>query len=740
MRRLLAAGWLLLCARLLAEAQPFSLRLGASGALDIPLAGALADVLVLGQQTDALAGYDVHDVPAPPPPPGQGVPWLCFITPDPLTSHCWHDLRPVAAAQAWQLTLAGVSPGNSVTLHWRLESGTLGQAPLRLLDGQTGEVLVTDMLATTSIALAEGDQSLWVAYGAGNLPPAPRADAAFMLSADDDLALAFADLLANDRDPDRDEGLSVVAAGLPERLRNTPVKAGTSPYGTSHYDVALERIVYTPPSPFPADWTGAVALTYTARDNSPLGALEGTGTVVVTAAPDIVQDPLSARLQAAAGTSARLVYTLRHHGNLQSLEIEFPLPLVGAGSGLAFWRFLGGYADDATETADPAVDAGLGPDGLPATADDTGLLRLDFGTTVPASGTRLHFDVQVPAEATHEERVTALARYRLADGSEVEQTQVLAEVTIVKPRYALVFLAGPGGTLVGRAAQTITHGAAATPIEAVPDYGYVFSHWSDGATANPRILTNVQAGATLTAQFVAAGPADPHGPFTLLFDHPTNPDGLRLWDFTGHYVTLLGPYEVTLDVLHGERGTLTGSGTLAGAMPGGTLVTLPLTIRGKVTGRVGAVTVAINLSGRNATSSAKAKLTMTLGVTGLAGAYSVRLSDTTGGKDSPSGACAMDLPPDMDGTVLMPINLALDPNGTVTGTGLLTLANGRAVDLLLRGRKGSGNTLLRALGNRGEDPAFGAVTLTLNVVTLTNATATVNSLTGVAFGQFPSWP
>jgi hypothetical protein len=731
---------LLSCAGLWAAAAPFALRFGASGGLAIPLEGAAADVLLIGERADALPGYDSNDVPAPPAPPGEGVPLLFFATGEPLTSQCWHDFRPLGVGQTWELHLEGMASGTTVTLTWRLDSGSLGANSLQLVDRQTRAVLVPDLLATNSIAFQDHDRTLLVTYGDGNLLPSPRYDATFMLETDSFASLPFAALLGNDDDPDAGDLLSVVAVGSPALPGGATPAPGSTTYGTTALDAANARLTYALPTPLPADWTGQVAFGYSARDSSPFGPGESQGTVRLTVAPHLVQDPLAARVLAPAGSVVELSYTLRHTGALQSLAIEYALPLFGSGAGLGSWQFQGEYGDDAAGTAAPLIEAGYGPDGIPGTADDTGTVRLDFGTAVPPTGTRLHFRVRLPTTASGEARVTSRARYCLGSAPTAEPSQVLADVVVKVPTYTVAFTAGTGGTLSGTAAQAVDYGGNSTAVLAVAAPGYAFVRWSDGVTTNPRRFTNVQADARVTAEFVLILPVEPSGHFDLGFRNAANPPGRELWDFTGHYNAPLGAYTLQMDLVHDERGALTGTGTVSGSLPGGSPVSVPVTLRGRASGQGGVVTVAIRLSGMNATSSATAKLILTREASGLVGAYAVSLGLASGGNDSVSGTCALALPAGMDGSFRLGVDLVQHDRAMVTGSGRLTLSNGRAVDLLIRGRSAGGTTLLHVEGDGTIDPLFGALQLALQITTFSNHAADITTLSGKAFGQRVNWP
>lgn len=67
--------------------------------------------------------------------------------------------------------------------------------------------------------------------------------------------------------------------------------------------------------------------------------------------------------------------------------------------------------------------------------------------------------------------------------------------------FVLSYTAGPNGSLVGAASQTVTYGASGASVTAVPDQGYSFSQWSDSSTANPRTDNNVDSDLSVRAAF-----------------------------------------------------------------------------------------------------------------------------------------------------------------------------------------------------------------------------------------------
>jgi len=68
-------------------------------------------------------------------------------------------------------------------------------------------------------------------------------------------------------------------------------------------------------------------------------------------------------------------------------------------------------------------------------------------------------------------------------------------------RYNVNYSAGPNGSLIGNAAQSVNHGANGTAITANPATGYHFVNWSDDSTENPRTDNNVTNNISVTANF-----------------------------------------------------------------------------------------------------------------------------------------------------------------------------------------------------------------------------------------------
>ena len=75
-----------------------------------------------------------------------------------------------------------------------------------------------------------------------------------------------------------------------------------------------------------------------------------------------------------------------------------------------------------------------------------------------------------------------------------------------KLRYTITYLAEEGGSISGMSTQKIEKGGNGQEVTAVPDYGYSFSHWSDGVTTATRQEKQVLENKQITAVFVESLP------------------------------------------------------------------------------------------------------------------------------------------------------------------------------------------------------------------------------------------
>lgn len=85
-------------------------------------------------------------------------------------------------------------------------------------------------------------------------------------------------------------------------------------------------------------------------------------------------------------------------------------------------------------------------------------------------------------------------------------SEVAYAMTYQKLRYTVTYLAETGGSISGMTTQKIEKGGDGFEVTAVPDYGYSFSHWSDGVTTATRKETQVTKHQEYTAIFVESLP------------------------------------------------------------------------------------------------------------------------------------------------------------------------------------------------------------------------------------------
>lgn len=69
-------------------------------------------------------------------------------------------------------------------------------------------------------------------------------------------------------------------------------------------------------------------------------------------------------------------------------------------------------------------------------------------------------------------------------------------------QYTLSYEADQGGTLIGSNFQTVFEGGSGSEIFALAAENYIFSHWSDGVTDNPRVDIDVKENIEVIAFFV----------------------------------------------------------------------------------------------------------------------------------------------------------------------------------------------------------------------------------------------
>lgn len=74
-------------------------------------------------------------------------------------------------------------------------------------------------------------------------------------------------------------------------------------------------------------------------------------------------------------------------------------------------------------------------------------------------------------------------------------------VTFSPQQFTLQYLAGAHGSIAGNALQLVNYAGSGSEVQAIPDVGYQFDHWSDGRPGAGRTDANVIANVSVTAVF-----------------------------------------------------------------------------------------------------------------------------------------------------------------------------------------------------------------------------------------------
>jgi hypothetical protein len=330
-------------------------------------------------------------------------------------------------------------------------------------------------------------------------------------------------------------------------------------------------------------------------------------------------------------------------------------------------------------------------------------------------------------------------------GWDTDIAHVRADLTVTaqygRQTYAVSFLAGAGGSISGRAAQTVGHDGSTEPVTAEPDFGHVFVQWDDDSTANPRTLHHVTTATTRVASFRQAGAVPPRGTFLAQVDAAGVAAGHGLWDLTGPYAASVAGNLLTLNLLHDANGKLSGTASLQ-VNTGKAQVPVAMSIRGSTKGSGGALLVSLALQGANVAGAVSVSLALELTLNTAANQLSgpVAGSLTRGGVTTPVSQpqpIVLDIPAPMDGTWTLSLDLAQAPR-TLSGTARLTLRNGVAHLYTLRGRP-SGAAVLVALSADPSDPAARGTDVRATLETLEGGWARLQGLSGKAYGQTLIW-
>jgi hypothetical protein len=310
-------------------------------------------------------------------------------------------------------------------------------------------------------------------------------------------------------------------------------------------------------------------------------------------------------------------------------------------------------------------------------------------------------------------------------------------VAVFTPRsYTLTYAAGAHGAISGPTPQTVAYAADGTEVTAVPEFGFHFVGWSDGSAANPRLDANVSADLTVTALF-GQDPALPDGHFLALAARADVGAGKGWWDLTGTYPLVVLGNPLSMALVHGPQGRLTGQATCTL----GKATVVNLCLRGSARGRNGTTKAMIGLRGAAADRTAAVSLTLDLSVDPanrqLVGTMSGTVRD--GATTTPvSTAVALPISLPMDGTWSLDFQLVQDATG-IAGTARLTLAHGVAHSYRVKGRAGSGDTVvLSPAGDRNAAEAYG-IRITTTVTPLQGGWARLESFSGIGYGQKIGW-
>ncbi|MBN2450407.1 MAG: hypothetical protein JXR77_08455, partial [Lentisphaeria bacterium] len=323
-----------------------------------------------------------------------------------------------------------------------------------------------------------------------------------------------------------------------------------------------------------------------------------------------------------------------------------------------------------------------------------------------------------------------------------QETNVTADLAVTAEfainMYTVTFLAGANGSILGPTPQIVSHGGNTTEVTAEAARGYVFERWDDGSTANSRVLTHVATDNTLTALFRQALPVDPEGLFVASVDETDVLVGQRgIWDFSGAYATVTKGIGIALEIVHDTKGKVTGNGTLT--LPGTPPVTLPVTVKGKVSGKAGVTTLSLALKGSAAEAKVSARLTLVLNVAArqLAGPAAIKGKAGDDAINEVIPLLVLDVPAPMDGTYDLFLTL-LDQGKAIAGDAILILSNGDHYLFLVKGKR-AGSQLGLALKGDPSDPPAKGIKIKTTVTTLEGGQALLDAAAIKAFGQAFAW-
>jgi len=322
-------------------------------------------------------------------------------------------------------------------------------------------------------------------------------------------------------------------------------------------------------------------------------------------------------------------------------------------------------------------------------------------------------------------------------------TNVTADITVtaefVIDVYFVVFQADANGALDGVPHQGVTPGGSTDPVTAVPAYGFAFLQWSDGSTENPRVVTNVTANLTLTAQFAPATAVAPNGPFLAVVNRAAAAAGQGWWNVSGVYHTAVAGSALALTMAEDTKGKITGPAVLQ-VNTGKAIVPVNMPIKGAARGSAGELVVALALKGADKANGIAVSLKLTL----YLDATTRQLSGpVTGTIRTPAGTtpvtdvAVLDIPAPMDGSWRLQFQLA--QTGTaVTGTAILTLADGSPFHSMVKG-KVDGQAVLASLAADPTDPLAKGLKIKASLTPLQGGWARLEAFSAKGYGQTLLW-
>jgi hypothetical protein len=229
----------------------------------------------------------------------------------------------------------------------------------------------------------------------------------------------------------------------------------------------------------------------------------------------------------------------------------------------------------------------------------------------------------------------------------------------------------------------------------------------------------------------------PHGEFAAEVSAAEVLAGRGWWDLSGTYVTAAAGNPLVLNVIHDPTGKVSGMATCTIAKA--TVVTMP--IKGSVKGSRGSTVMKCTLKGADLTRTVNVALTLNL----MVDTANRHLTGWMAGSITSNGATtpvdedlSLAIPAGMDGSWTLRFNLG-HVGRTVTGTAILTLANGVDYTCVARGRAGAHNATLLSLVGDPADPASKAIRIRTTITPLEGGWARLQSFSGKGYGQAVGW-